>query len=63
MSSPVKAVLTEQSGQLGKILKLVIAFEKANLRTLNDQTIIKLNRYYLDSRSWASITLVGLAQE
>ncbi|KGK42217.1 diguanylate phosphodiesterase [Nitrincola sp. A-D6] len=60
LSSQVKSALMGQGGQLGKILKLVMAYEAASLNTLNDQAITKLNHYYLESRSWASETLVGL---
>lgn len=58
LSPQVKSALMDQSGQLGKILKLVIAFEKANLRSLNDQAITQLNRHYLDSRRWANEILI-----
>lgn len=60
LSAEIKSALIDQSGQLGKILRLVIAFEQANLRNLNDQAITKLNRHYLDSRRWANEVLLDL---
>lgn len=60
LSVSVKSALLEQQGQLGKILKLVMAFEQAKLSRLNSQAVAKLNRCYLESRVWASEMLTGI---
>ena len=60
LSLSVKSALLEHEGQLGKILKLVMAFEEARLKRVNHQAIAKLNRCYLESRVWASEILTGI---
>ncbi len=60
LSAEVKVALLQHEGQLGKILKLVIAFEEARLQRVNHQAIAKLNRCYLESRVWASEILTGI---
>ena len=60
LSAEVKTALLKHEGQLGKILKLVIAFEQARLQRINHQVIAKLNRCYLESRVWASEILIGI---
>src|SRR5690554_2146048 len=58
----IKQALLYRRGNLGKVLKLVVAFEQAALGTASDRTLIRLNHYYLDSRSWASAVLTGLQE-
>lgn len=52
--------LVGRKGKLGNILTLVITFEKAELHSASNKTVDKLNRYYLESRSWAMSMLAGL---
>ena len=63
LSLSVKSALLEQEGQLGKILKLVMAFEQARLNRVNHQGVAKLNRCYLESRVWASELLTGISDD
>lgn len=60
LSDAIREALLHQSGSLGRVLRLVIAFEQANLRSANDRAVDRLNHYYLDSRSWASSVLIPL---
>ncbi|SBS27686.1 EAL domain protein [Marinomonas aquimarina] len=52
--------LVARKGKLGSILTLVQTFEKADLHSASDKTVEKLNRYYLESRSWAMNILSGI---
>ncbi len=60
LSDSIKQALKHRSGNLGKVLKLVIAFENAALGAASDKAIARLNHYYLEGRSWASTVLTGL---
>lgn len=60
LSDAIKRALMLRTGNLGKVLKLVIAFEGAALGATTDRAVIRLNRYYLESCSWTSAALAGL---
>lgn len=60
LSDEVKQALLRHSGGLGKVLRLVIAFEQASIQPSGEQAVNRLNQYYLQSRSWASNVLNGL---
>jgi len=62
LSDAIKQALLYRRGNLGKVLRLVVAFEQAAQGTASDRTLIRLNHYYLDSRSWASAVLTGLQE-
>lgn len=60
LSDAVTQALISNGGNMGKILRLVIAFENAELRSAGDRAVAKLNQYYLESRTWANQMLAGL---
>jgi len=60
LSDGIKQALLHRSGDLGRVLRLVIAFEQASIRPPSDRAVNRLNHYYLESRSWASNVLIGL---
>ena len=60
VSNDVKAALLDHKGKLGSILLLAIKFETAELTSASYPTIDLLNKFYLESRSWATDSLKGL---
>lgn len=60
VSNDVKAALLDYKGKLGSILLLAIKFETAELTSASYTTIDLLNKFYLESRSWATDSLKGL---
>jgi EAL and modified HD-GYP domain-containing signal transduction protein len=52
------AALIERTGQLGKILQLIDAFEKARLDRQSMKLVETLNREYLAAVAWAQEMLV-----
>lgn len=63
LSDAIKMALIDRAGNLGKILRIVVAHEQASFKAVSDQTIARLNHYYLSSRSWANSVLIGLDED
>ncbi|WP_205126680.1 EAL and HDOD domain-containing protein [Nitrincola tibetensis] len=57
LTEEVKVAILYRQGQLGKILKLTIAYETAQLNGVNQKTVKQLNRYYFSSCEWANTVL------
>ena len=60
LSADIRSALLSHTGNLGKILHLVKAFEKGRLKNASDEAVAKLNRYYLSSRRWTNQILEGI---
>jgi c-di-GMP phosphodiesterase len=60
LSDEIKRALLTQEGDLGRVLKLVQAFEQARMGGLNTRVVDKLNRYFLESRQWSNQILTGI---
>lgn len=60
ISDSIKEALLSHSGKQGTLLLLAMKFEKAELLGASDYTIDELNKFYLESRSWATDALKGL---
>lgn len=60
ISDTIKEALLSHSGKQGTLLLLAMKFEKAELLGASDSTIDALNKFYLESRSWATDALHGL---
>lgn len=61
LTADVRDALLSHKGSLGKTLHLVKSFEKAKLRNASPGAIAKLNRYFLESRSWTNEILEGIS--
>ncbi|EXJ09875.1 hypothetical protein [Nitrincola nitratireducens] len=57
LSEEVKVAILYRQGRLGKILKLTIAYETAQLNGVNQKTVKQLNHYYFSSCEWANTVL------
>lgn len=59
LSEPIRQAILNHQGELGRILLLVIQFEKANLHHVKMSAMNKLNQLYLKARVWAQDLLVS----
>lgn len=60
LSESIRGALIDHAGELGKILRVVRMFERAQLHKANEKSVAKLNAYFLESRQWANDLLVEL---
>lgn len=59
LSEPMGQAILNHQGELGRILLLVIQFEKSNLHHVKMSAMNKLNQLYLKARVWAQDLLVS----
>jgi len=60
LSEQIKQAVLQGEGELGRLLRLVIAHEQGRLEHISSELLEQLNRIYLRSHSWATGQLQGL---
>ena len=60
LSRDIKQAVRHGEGELGRLLRLVIAHEQGRLEQASSELMEQINRIYLQSHSWATAQLQGI---
>lgn len=61
LQADIKNAVLKREGELGKVLKLVIAHEQARLKSSSQELVEKVNHSYLHGRAWANTVMRDVA--